>query len=105
VGAPCFSRGSWTSFQRRRFISWKWALAPDFFETAARARCAPTRSPQKKNAGTRLFEVVQEQLLLEIVRRVLGGMEMIPTFPGKLTQESFFIFPGKSGDNDGTGRS
>ena len=53
----------------------------------------------------RLFDVVQEQLLLEIVRCVFGGMKMIATFTGKLTQESFFIFPGKSGDDDGTGRS
>ncbi len=52
-----------------------------------------------------LFKLVQKQLLLEIIRHLFGRLKMIATFPRKLTQESFLIFPGKSGNNNGTGRS
>jgi hypothetical protein len=59
----------------------------------------------KGRCGVPLFKVVQKQLLLEIVRSVFGRLKMIATFPRKLTQQSFLIFPGKSGNNNGTGRS
>ena len=62
---------------------------------------AAEQSPQ----SPRLIDLVQEQLLLEIIRRVLGRVKVVAAFTRKISQQSFFIFPRKSGDDDGTGRS
>ena len=59
----------------------------------------------KTKMQPRLIDLVQEQLLLEVIRRVSGRLKVIAAFTGKISQQSFFIFPRKSGDDDGTGRS
>jgi hypothetical protein len=42
VGAPCFSRGSWTSVQRKSIHSARTGFSPGFFESSAKAH---NRSP------------------------------------------------------------
>jgi hypothetical protein len=46
VGAPCFSRGSWTSVQRKnRFIAKDWALALDLSRPALKRMITVEHSP------------------------------------------------------------
>ena len=63
------------------------------------------RHSHEERCRARLIDLVQEQLLLEVIRRVSGRLKVIAAFTGKISQQSFFIFPRESGDHDGTGRS
>jgi hypothetical protein len=55
--------------------------------------------------NSELFAAIQKELFLEVFRRFRGGLEMIAAFTRKLVKEPLFIFPGKTSDDDGTGRS
>ena len=47
VGVPCFSRGSWTSVQRKSVQLMQWALARGFLHPGAKAQIEVELLPER----------------------------------------------------------
>jgi hypothetical protein len=58
-----------------------------------------------QRADSELLAAVQKKLFLEVFRHFYGGLEVIAAFTRKVVKEPLFIFPGKTSDDDSTGRS